>query len=391
MFPYQLPTAIITTLAIVQPQLVIAQEIAQINNIAKNITVKITGYGNGSGVIFERQGNIYSVITNHHVVPLDTNYEIGTYDGRKYRVISRQEILGLDLAIVQFESSQNYKIATMSDSDKINRLQRIYVAGFPGEQTDIDIISGEIRSIRQEILQNPQPEKGYALIYTNQTLPGSSGGAVLDAQGRLIAINGQAKRDLQTGRDISRGIPISLFLAAKKKPPVPPNNLSAPIVVPPNPVPAPNPIVFFKKAPRLIDAYTTSSDVRVRGATYYFDIQLPEDAAEPLQQIIISQRQGQEKVKFKLDKTVAYVGTHSKKKEQLNIASITQDETNQEIKIVFDSPIPPGTTFTVGIKPKRNPAYDGVYLFGVTAFPAGEKSKGLYLGVGRLHFYRGIS
>ena len=208
---YKLSTAIITTIAIAQPQLVIAQNISKINNIAENITVKITGYGNGSGVIFEKAGNVYSVITNKHVVPRDANYEILTYDGTKHQVTSRIEIPNLDLAIVKFQSNKNYQLAKIEDSDNLNRLQIIYVAGFPGEQTHMDIISGEIRSIAER----NQSQQGYALTYTNQTLPGSSGGAVLDEKGNLIAINGQGKRDLQTGRDISRGIPIDLFLAAK--------------------------------------------------------------------------------------------------------------------------------------------------------------------------------
>jgi len=219
MFPYRFPTALITSLALAQPQMVFAQDIV---NIAKNITVKITGYGNGSGVIFAKEENIYSVVTNQHVVPIDTDYEIRTNDGRKHQVISRQEISGFDLAIIKFESEQSYQIATMGDSDNINALQKIYVAGFPGETIDIDITDGTIRSIRQEVIQNPKKEKGYALIYTNQTISGSSGGAVLDEQGRLIGINGDTDPDIKTGRDISRGIPINLFLAEKK--PIFPNN-----------------------------------------------------------------------------------------------------------------------------------------------------------------------
>ncbi|MDJ0747243.1 MAG: DUF2808 domain-containing protein [Xenococcaceae cyanobacterium MO_167.B27] len=160
------------------------------------------------------------------------------------------------------------------------------------------------------------------------------------------------------------------------------------IVVSANAVTAPSGKVSFNKSPRLIDAHTTFSEARARGATYYFDVELPPDAGEPLQQILISQRRGAQEIEFRLDKTVAYIGTHRKKQESLNIASATQDETNQEIKIVFESPIPPGTTFTVGIKPRRNPFHDGIYLFGVTAFPAGEQANGLYLGVGRFHFYR---
>lgn len=147
-------------------------------------------------------------------------------------------------------------------------------------------------------------------------------------------------------------------------------------------------VVSFNKSPRLIDAYTTFSGTNIRGAIYYFDVELPQDAGEPLEQIVIRQRQGQQDIKFRLNRTVAYVGTHRKKKAPLNIATVTQDPDSQAITIVFDDYINPGTTFTVGVKPRRNPFYDGIYLFGVTAFPAGKKSNGLYLGVGRFHFYR---
>ena len=217
MFSYKFPVAIVTAIAFLQPPIVIAQDIAEVNNIARNISVKITGYGNGSGFILEREGNVYSVVTNKHVVAIDTEYEIQTHDGAKHRVTSRQEIPDLDLAIIQFESTGEYQVAELGDSDELEQRQSISVAGFPGEQTDIDIIDGQIRSIRQEIIADPASKQGYALIYTNQTLPGSSGGAVLDGDGRVVAINGEKERDIKTGIDVSRGIPINLFLVAEEK------------------------------------------------------------------------------------------------------------------------------------------------------------------------------
>jgi len=217
MFPYKVPIAIVTTVALLQPPIVIAQDIAEVNNIARNISVKITGYGNGSGFILEREGNIYSVVTNKHVVLTDTEYQVQTYDGTKHQVIDRQEIPDLDLAIIQFESTKEYEVAELGDSDELEQRQFISVAGFPGEETNLEIVDGQIRRIKQEIIENPASSQGYALIYTNQTLPGSSGGAVLDEDGRVIAINGEAERDIKSGRDISRGIPINIFLVAEEK------------------------------------------------------------------------------------------------------------------------------------------------------------------------------
>ena len=147
--------------------------------------------------------------------------------------------------------------------------------------------------------------------------------------------------------------------------------------------------VAFDKSPLLRNAVTTFSGVRVWGAKYYFTIELPADAGEPLQKVVIAQRQGADDISFRLDKTFAFNGTHRRKQEKLALQNVSQDEETEAITVIFTNPIPPGTTFTVGLIPKRNPDFGGVYLFGVTAFPWGEKPDGLYLGAGRLQFFQG--
>ena len=152
-------------------------------------------------------------------------------------------------------------------------------------------------------------------------------------------------------------------------------------------VEAPDGTVAFESGIDLVDAHTTFSGVRVRQARYYFDLELPDDLGEPLKKIVIKQRSGSDEVKFKPDKTKAYLGNHRNKEESIELTAFV-DEDIEEITVEFDRPIPPGSNVTIGIKPAANPDYGGVYLFGVTAYPAGEKSRGLYLGPGRLQFYR---
>ena len=227
---------------IVQPQLAVALTVEEINAIAEEITVKIIPIIEqdreaeqdreiekliGTGIIFERKDNTYSVLTSKHVAAIYKNCDIQTAkDGKRYRVNSRREIPELDLMILQFESNESYDTADLGDSGKIARLMTVYVVGFPAiqmkyvdrDQADIDIVSGEIRRVVRAILEEPtEKNKGYALVYTNPTLPGSSGGPVLDEDGRLVGINGQMRRDIITGRDESYGIPINLFLAARDK------------------------------------------------------------------------------------------------------------------------------------------------------------------------------
>jgi S1-C subfamily serine protease len=217
-FQQQLSLAIASTvIVLMQPLKAVALNAEEISTIARDITVKViqakTG-NNGSGVIIERQEGKYSVLTNYHVAGEEGVYRVQTPDGTKHQVTSKQEIPGLDLMILTFDSGGEYRLAEMGNSEEVVPLQTIFVAGFPAIQNDLDLVSGQVRSIREDILINPEEGEGYALIYSNQTLPGSSGGAVVDEDGMLVAINGETERDPATGRDISRGIPINIYLAA---------------------------------------------------------------------------------------------------------------------------------------------------------------------------------
>ena len=144
--------------------------------------------------------------------------------------------------------------------------------------------------------------------------------------------------------------------------------------------------VAFAHPPKLIDTITTFRSVRARGAKYYFTMFLPETAEESVQKITINLRQGGDDIEYKLDKTIAAVGTARDKKEEIAIAETTFNEETETVTVIFAEPVSAGTTFTVGLRPKRNPRYGGTYQFGVTAFPAGEKSQGIFLGSARLQF-----
>lgn len=146
--------------------------------------------------------------------------------------------------------------------------------------------------------------------------------------------------------------------------------------------------VFFRQSPRLLEAYSTFSGARVPGAKYYFNFNLPEQAGESLEKLIIQQRSGFEKIDFSLDRTLAFIGKPNDRGAAIPIENISIDPETRAIEIIFAAPIAPGTNFSIGLRPKRNPQYGGVYIFGVTAFPLASQSNGSYLGIGRFHFYR---
>jgi WD40 repeat protein len=220
-FRQQVLTIVVgTSLVLLESTKILALDAREISNIAQEITVKVIqaqSGNNGSGVIIGRDDNRYSLITNYHVAGEGGFYRVQTPDGIKHPVKTKQELPGLDLMVLTFDSPKEYTIAELGNSDEVAPLQTVFVAGFPAMQNDLDLVSGQVRSIRKDILINPEEAEGYALVYSNQTLPGSSGGAVVDENGLLVAINGESEVDPTTGRDISRGIPINIYLSAIAK------------------------------------------------------------------------------------------------------------------------------------------------------------------------------
>lgn len=145
--------------------------------------------------------------------------------------------------------------------------------------------------------------------------------------------------------------------------------------------------VYFVQPPDLVDATTTFDSVNVWGATYYFTITIPQQAGEPLQRLIIKQQEGADNIRYKLEDTRAFEGTRRDKGTKIELGSVTRDRKTRTVVVHFAQPIPPGKVITIGLRPVKNPYASGVYLFGVTAYPAGEKSHGQFIGFGRLHFY----
>ncbi|TRT65107.1 MULTISPECIES: tetratricopeptide repeat-containing serine protease family protein, partial [unclassified Microcystis] len=228
--------------------------IAELETKAKGFTVRIdsTSGGNGSGVIIAKEGNIYTVLTADHVFCekeksqdaaskpcLNFTYTVVTSDGKTRNIekstIIRQE--GVDLAVFQFESLDNYPVAEIANYNP-NTGDFVFAAGFPkiGDNPSKWLFSGGailekeegLIQTRQSPLSTQQGgtlqsvaslEGGYELVYTSITFGGMSGGAVLDSQGRVIGIHGSSETagvtEIQLG--LSLGIPISTFIGLQER------------------------------------------------------------------------------------------------------------------------------------------------------------------------------
>jgi tetratricopeptide (TPR) repeat protein len=187
----------------------------EVKKTAKEITVIIDDCGSaGSGVIFKKDGNTYSVLTADHVVKkAKGNCVILKSDNSQYKASVSEAIVpvaGVDLAVLTFQSDKNHKLAKLGDSDKATDYTKVYVAGAPEPTQAIPnrIIRVEDGKIDNRKLQT----NGYDLIYTNKTMRGMSGGPVLNQKGEVIGIHGHGDWDNGIKTGLNLGIPIKTFL-----------------------------------------------------------------------------------------------------------------------------------------------------------------------------------
>ncbi|MBG0744832.1 MAG: GUN4 domain-containing protein [Cylindrospermopsis raciborskii KL1] len=203
---------LVTIVTILHPLITLALTEVEIGKIAREVTVRITGPAQGSGVILNKNNNIYTVLTNYHVLQEQGVFEIITSDGRKHQVNNLIKIGNLDLATLEFRSSQKYRVVKLGDSKRMEVGTKIYVGGFPSEK-DLTFLTNTISRIEKE------PQKGgYTLVYRIGAFPGMSGGPILNEDGKLVGIHGQTDilEDISTSEEY--GIPLQTYLNATSTP-----------------------------------------------------------------------------------------------------------------------------------------------------------------------------
>jgi tetratricopeptide (TPR) repeat protein len=241
MYRYFYAPVLASLIVVVSQPLANAKSASEVQTIAQAVTVEIRLQENktvGSGVIIQRQGNLYTLVTSRHVVcgtnycdqiPVNERYQLKLADGQQYQAPPKMlRLLGstLDLAIIQFRSDRNYPIAPVANSSDLKVGNNVYTSGFPAEDPIFNFNQGKVvAAVNQRMVGDGG---GYTIIYDAYTLPGMSGGGVFDQNGYLVAVHGHGDRYksgsiTDTSADIgekigfNRGIPVRWLVQETRK------------------------------------------------------------------------------------------------------------------------------------------------------------------------------
>lgn len=171
----------------------------EIKSYAEQITVKVvSGENSGSGILIARQGNIYRVITNAHVLLFGKqtqSYQIQTPDGQIYpaKIANQYNFQKYDLGVLEFESEAEYEIVMLSSLPFPNIGEAVYAAGFPYKSDTSSNDNFTFTTGTVSLITDLSFRGGYQIGSSNDVEKGMSGGPLFNAQGQIVGINGRHK------------------------------------------------------------------------------------------------------------------------------------------------------------------------------------------------------
>lgn len=226
----RIPLVPLTGLLILGAAYILLSGPSQIATKAKKFTVQINGENTGSGTIIERNQDKYTVLTSWHVVKYPGEYSITTVDKKKHKIAKIKNLPDVDLALVEFtgksKNNQPYQVAEFGDSKTITSGDHLYLAGYFNPYSNrLSYLNRDLdKTKRNYLLQTARTlslqslaEEGYRIVHDHKLIPGTSGGAIVDHQARIIGINGIRTKEETSEQDFGIGIPLQIYQAGKDK------------------------------------------------------------------------------------------------------------------------------------------------------------------------------
>lgn len=149
--------------------------------------------GEGSGVIYKKDGDDAYIVTNNHVVEGASSLEIMLSNGDKVKGTLIGKDAYSDLAVIKIPSKKVTKVADFGDSSKLTVGEPAIAIGSPlGSEYANSATEGIVSSLsRKVVMQNDSKQTvNVNAIQTDAAInPGNSGGALINVEGQVIGIN----------------------------------------------------------------------------------------------------------------------------------------------------------------------------------------------------------
>ncbi len=169
--------------------------------------------GLGSGIIVQKSGDTYYVLTNNHVVDSASTITVKMLDGTTYKAKTVGTDSRKDLAVVSFTSRDDLSVADLGDSGELQVGDLVLAVGNPfGFENTVTM--GIVSALGRSGPGGNAVASNTDYIQTDASInQGNSGGALVNIKGEVIGINTWIAAP--TGGSIGLGFAIPINNAKK--------------------------------------------------------------------------------------------------------------------------------------------------------------------------------
>ncbi|MDJ0953540.1 MAG: trypsin-like peptidase domain-containing protein [Acidimicrobiia bacterium] len=166
--------------------------------------------GSGSGVVLSRDGLI---ATNHHVIAEAEEYQVVFSDGRIYTADLVGSDRRTDLAVLRIDADNLVPIELGSTTSAEIGQTAIAVGSPLGLDGGPSVTVGVVSAFGRQVRTGPEPiDTLFDMLQTDAPITeGSSGGALVDANGRLLGITSAIGISSAGAEGIGFAIPVELM------------------------------------------------------------------------------------------------------------------------------------------------------------------------------------
>ncbi len=155
-----------------------------VRDVEPSVVAIVVGQGEGSGVIWDADG---IVVTNNHVVAGANEVHVVFASGRSATARVRATDPLSDLAILEVDADGLPAVEFSTDLPDVGELA-VAIGNPLGLQNTVT--AGIVSGVHRAIPGGPETQALVDLIQTDAAIsPGNSGGALVDAEGRVVGIN----------------------------------------------------------------------------------------------------------------------------------------------------------------------------------------------------------